>query len=141
MSESGVTGYWVKPPGARAVFIGYSPSPEDIADLERRKITDQLAAEISALEEKYKVHRAETSKREKTPPPALVRAIAAYEAHIGGVTAEDVLSKKRPRKFAWPRQRVCARLRGYGYGYNGIGRALGIHHTTAYHGACAHQKS
>ena len=49
------------------------------------------------------------------------------------IIGDNVLRKTRKAHVVWGRNMVCYSLFVDGYGYSGIGRAMGIDHATAIH--------
>lgn len=76
-------------------------------------------------------------------PPA-VMAIASEVASNHGLSLCDILSRKRDRRFSWPRQEVFALVRqrvtidGAPASYPRIGQWLGYDHTTVLYGERRH---
>ncbi len=57
-----------------------------------------------------------------------------------GITAAAILGQGRARIYSMPRQEVMYRLRGLGYSFQEIARALNRdNHTTVIHGVRAHK--
>ena len=68
----------------------------------------------------------------------MIRSIAEAldrVCHETGVTTEEILGRSRSRSIAHARQDVCRLAHECGASYPEIGRALGIDHSTALHGA------
>lgn len=57
-----------------------------------------------------------------------------------GLTRKDIISQRRTRKMAWPRQMVFAHVRKtYGLSMPHIGRLFGRDHSTVHHGIQQHE--
>jgi hypothetical protein len=67
------------------------------------------------------------------PRNSLVRQIIAKHADPIGVSLEEVFGRNHHARISWVRARVCKELREMGYSLPGIGRALGIDHTSVMH--------
>lgn len=76
---------------------------------------------------------------EPKPMSAKVRAIVQSVAKAHGVTMDDMLSERRSRPIAWPRQEAMWRVRqATPFSYPTIGRLFGGRdHTTVLHGVTA----
>lgn len=59
-----------------------------------------------------------------------VRTAISAAAHAHGVTKEEILSRKKKRKYVQARYMAMRMLHDQGWSLGRIGRALGVHHTT-----------
>lgn len=69
-----------------------------------------------------------------------IKADISAVAYRNGITTEDIMSRKRPRMFSWPRQEAYFVIREkYGLSFPHIGQIMGRDHSTVLHGVRQHE--